>query len=111
MDKSLPLPGFFPNLSAAEVERLALLGEECGEVMQVIGKILRHGYESHHPDDKKVKKTTNRDMLTKEVGDLVAAIDKLCDPRHEDISGKQVQDFRMKKHSSSRKYMHCDENR
>lgn len=34
----------FNGLSPAEVERLALLAEECGEVIQTVGKILRHGY-------------------------------------------------------------------
>jgi hypothetical protein len=37
----------FNQLTDAEAERLALLAEECGEVVQVIGKILRHGYESY----------------------------------------------------------------
>lgn len=40
----------FNGLSPAETERLALLSEEMGEVQQAIGKILRHGYESIHPD-------------------------------------------------------------
>jgi hypothetical protein len=39
----------FNGLTPAEAERLALLAEECGEVIQAIGKVLRHGYESRHP--------------------------------------------------------------
>ena len=34
----------FNELSPAEVERLAILAEEMGEAIQVIGKVLRHGY-------------------------------------------------------------------
>jgi len=64
----------FNQLSPAEAERLAMLAEECGEVIQVVGKILRHGYESHHPAD---PTTTNRDLLTKELSDLYAVIEMM----------------------------------
>ena len=40
----------FNKLTPAEAERLAMLAEECGEVVQIVGKILRHGYDSQHPD-------------------------------------------------------------
>lgn len=60
----------FPNLTPAEYERLALIMEEAAEVQQVIGKILRHGFESTHPDGG----PTNRRLLEKELGDLQAAI-------------------------------------
>jgi len=39
----------FNGLSPAEAERLALLAEECGEVVQAVCKVLRHGYESTNP--------------------------------------------------------------
>lgn len=45
------MPEHFNGLTPAEAERLAMLSEECGEVIQIIGKILRHGYDSYHPDD------------------------------------------------------------
>ena len=56
------------NLSNSEIERLAILTEECGEVQQIIGKILRHGYKSYSPIDE--SKTTNRELLEKELGDI-----------------------------------------
>lgn len=59
----------FNGLTPAEAERLAMLAEECGEVIQMVGKILRHGYESHHPDRPDV---TNRALLTREMTDLFA---------------------------------------
>ena len=34
----------FNGLTPAEAKRLALLAEECGEVLQAIGKVLRHGF-------------------------------------------------------------------
>jgi hypothetical protein len=62
----------FNELTEAEAERLALLAEEAGEVVQVIGKILRHGYESTNPDGD--PEETNRMMLAKECGDFFAAV-------------------------------------
>lgn len=63
----------FNGLTPAEAERLAILAEECGEVVQAIGKILRHGYDSYHPDYP--NGGNNRSLLEKEIGDLSAAID------------------------------------
>lgn len=62
----------FNKLTEAEAELLAILAEECGEVVQAVCKILRHGIESHDPTD--LSKGTNRDMLAKECGQLRAAI-------------------------------------
>jgi NTP pyrophosphatase (non-canonical NTP hydrolase) len=68
---------FSNQLSDAQVERLAILAEELGEAQQVIGKILRHGYESRNPlrdfDD-----TTNRQHLERECGDILLALEMLC---------------------------------
>ena len=60
----------FNKLTPAEAERLAMLAEECGEVIQVIGKIMRHGYDSYHPADPTT--TTNRALLGRELTDLYA---------------------------------------
>lgn len=64
----------FNGLTPAEAERLAMLAEEAGEIIQVVGKILRHGYESHHPLQPNV---SNRDLLTKEVADFEAVSIKM----------------------------------
>lgn len=63
----------FNNLTPAEAERLAMLAEECGEVIQIIGKILRHGYDSRHPDGG----MTNRELLQREVCDVSAIVDAM----------------------------------
>lgn len=60
----------FNRLTPAEAERLALLAEECGEVIQAIGKVLRHGFESTHPDGG----PTNREALEREMGDVYHAM-------------------------------------
>lgn len=61
----------FNRLTEAETERLAILAEECSEVIQVIGKILRHGYESRNPTISNSE--TNRKLLERELGDLIHA--------------------------------------
>jgi len=60
----------FNKLTPAEAERLAMLAEEAGEIVQIVGKVLRHGYESKHPDN--LDGPNNRTMLKKEVDDLCA---------------------------------------
>jgi NTP pyrophosphatase (non-canonical NTP hydrolase) len=65
----------FNKLTPAEAERLALLSEECGELVQAIGKILRHGYESCHPETM----IRNRVALEHEMGDVRAAMIILCE--------------------------------
>lgn len=75
----------FSGLSPAEVERLALLAEEMGEAIQVVGKVLRHGYESHNPNDP--AHTTNRQLLMHELGDVRHSVERMCDA--DDVS-KQI---------------------
>lgn len=60
----------FNGLTPAEAERLAMLAEEAAEVNQIAMKILRHGYESFHPDDP--QRVTNRRLLEKELLDTFA---------------------------------------
>lgn len=60
----------FNQLTPGEAERLAILLEELGEAQQVIGKILRHGYESCHPEGTE----TNRNALERELGDVSFAM-------------------------------------
>ena len=64
----------FNQLTPAQAERLAMLAEECAEVIQVVGKILRHGYDSHHPSD---PSTTNRQLLEREITALRAVASAL----------------------------------
>lgn len=63
---------YINGLTAEENERLAVLSEECAEVIQIIGKIQRHGYESTNPDS--ITGVTNRMLLQQELGDVDAAV-------------------------------------
>lgn len=67
----------FNELKPAELERLAVLIEECAEVVQIGGKILRHGYNSTHPDDP--EGDTNREMLEKELGHIRHSVDRMAE--------------------------------
>lgn len=59
----------FNGLTPAQAERLALIAEEAGEVVQAVGKILRHGYDSRHPNGG----PDNRQQLETEIGHFIAA--------------------------------------
>lgn len=77
----------FNRLTNAEAERLAMLAEECGEVIQVIGKILRHGYTSCNPNDPNM--TTNWALLKGELNDISAIVHGMItagDYREEDFT-------------------------
>ena len=90
----------FNRLTPAEAERLALFAEELGEAIQVIGKILRHGYESRHPDGG----ITNREWLEKECGDVRHAMIRLCDAG--DLRKTRIHTFAERKEQSVSQYLH-----
>ena len=90
----------FNQLSDAESERLYLLAEEAAEVIQAIGKILRHGYESTHPDGGH----TNRYLLEKELGDVSHAMLRMI--REKDINEYHIDIERQKKATTVKKYLH-----
>jgi hypothetical protein len=92
------------DLGPAEIERLALLSEECGEVVRVVGKILRHGYESCNPFDP--AQTTNRVLLARELGDLEAAITRCI--RGSDIPTSEFYQAREAKLHDNRFLHHQD---
>lgn len=72
----------FNGLSPAELERLAMLAEECGEVIQIVNKIIRHGYDLCHPARLHID---NRSMLAHELADLYAVARRMV--HEKDISG------------------------
>lgn len=91
----------FNQLNHDEAERLALLAEECAEAIQIIGKILRHGYESSHPHN---RNETNREMLERELGDIRAAM--LLMLAAGDVSGAAVSDAANWKSENVGRYLH-----
>lgn len=96
------MSAFDNGLIPAEAERLAILAEECGEVIQVVGKILRHGYPSHNPNDP--KGISNRGLLAKELGDLDWIV-CLMESEGDFAVGARAQRKRLKV-ESARPYLH-----
>ncbi|MCP5428557.1 MAG: hypothetical protein H6966_09865 [Chromatiaceae bacterium] len=92
----------FNQLTPAQAERLALLLEELGEAQQAIGKILRHGYESTHPN--RPSGPTNRIALVRELGDVQLAIELMLDAG--DIQEDDIENRVMEKTSTVRPYLH-----
>lgn len=90
----------FNRLTPAEAERLALLLEELGEVQQAIGKILRHGYESRHPDGG----PTNRELLERELGDVVHAVARMKTAK--DVSYGVIIGHEIRKSEKIERYLH-----
>ena len=92
----------FNGLSESEQERLSVIMEEMGEMLQIIGKIQRHGYESYNPFDD--SKTTNRELLEKELGDFYQGLDML--ERAKDIDFMRVNKHIQVRKKSIKKYLH-----
>lgn len=90
----------FNKLTPAEAERLAFLAEECAEVVQAVGKILRHGYDNHHPDHQQ----TNRKLLETELGHVSLAMGLLL--ANHDISQDAVTVSMVEKGVSISKWLH-----
>lgn len=88
------------NLTNAQLERLAYLAEEMSEAGQIIGKIIRHGYDSFDPTIK--QSPTNRFMLMRELSDVLKAMEMLIDAN--DLYFYVINEFSAKKSSSE--YMH-----
>lgn len=92
----------FNLLSPEAAERLALLIEELGEALHMAGKVLRHGYESVHPDD--LRGPTNKQALERELGDVRAAMILLC--ANHDLSKTAIHDRAEVKLSRVGQWMH-----
>ncbi len=92
----------FNRLSSAQAERLFLLLEELGEAQQAIGKVLRHGYESHHPGK---QGNNNRSDLERELGDVFAAV-KLLAHEDKDLFMENIEGARDEKLARVGEYMH-----
>lgn len=92
----------FNGLSEAEQERLAIIVEECGEVVQAACKILRHGYEGTNP--KVEDSETNREALERELGDLQHAILRMEEAV--DVSTRKIIERREYKGERIKPYLH-----
>ena len=92
----------FSNLSPEIQERLAILAEECAEVIQVVGKILRHGMYSCSPVNP--PQPTNQALLEKELGDLKWILALMI--VNDDVSLNEIDVFMQKKQEKAQPYLH-----
>lgn len=92
----------FNGLTEAEAERLAILIEECGEVIQAATKVLRHGYEDYSPFDD--TKTPNRRKLEREIGHLLNAV--RMSTTAGDTSGAVVDGAHLEKSATIGRWLH-----
>lgn len=92
----------FNGLTPAEVERLAIFVEEMGEASRVVGKVLRHGYESSDPTGRDTG--VNRTQLEKEVGDVFGAVEMMTSSG--DLKGAAIDIFTVARRASVKKYLH-----
>ena len=92
----------YPSLSHAQIERLAFLSEECGEVVQAIGKILRHGYDSYNPTV--MDGPCNKEALEDELGHIQTAIRML--EQSGDINARQITKSAIRKIGTVEKWLH-----
>jgi hypothetical protein len=94
----------FNALTEGQVERLAILAEECAEVTQAVMKILRHGLHSNNNGQ---LPETNRQALQREVGDLLHALDRCFTSG--DLNPEPVEERRKSKPEGIAPYLHHQE--
>lgn len=97
-------PKFSNELTDAQAERLALLIEECGEVIQACAKILRHGYESYNPLEPVKTSASNREMLATEIGHIQHAVARMV--KAGDIRAWQIEESEQSKSERIGRWLH-----
>lgn len=93
----------FNKLTPDQSERLAMLAEEAGEIVQAVTKILRHGYASQHPAFLDTDKSNRKD-LEREIGDLWGIVVQMSN--RGDISTSRIREFADEKWLNALKYTH-----
>jgi hypothetical protein len=91
----------FNKLTLAQVERLAILSEECGETVQASMKILRRGYDRKNPNK---PSPTNRAHLEEELGNILSAIEMMV--KAGDVRSKKIKASLEAKRERVKKYLY-----
>lgn len=95
------------ELTPAQIERLGLLAEELSEAVALVGKILRHGFDSYNPDDPDPAQLPNWQLLGRELGDVEYAISLLV--KAEELSRADISTGRELAERKKPKYLHFQE--
>ena len=88
------------DLSPAQVERLVMLVERCGEASVMAGKVLRYGYGGTSPRTG----LPNQVILERKIGSLLAMIDLMA--RTDDVRLREVRTTRDWASEHMGKWMH-----
>lgn len=94
----------FNELSDAETERLSVLIDELSETQQAVAKILRHGYNSYHPDR---PMDTNRNDLMEELGHISWVVNLMI--KSGDLLQHQIENSQQRRDERVNKYLHHQE--
>ena len=70
------------GVDLAGMEQLHTLSTRAAKIVQTVGKVLRHGYDSFHPDR---PEQSNRQLLTLDLFDFWIAVPYLPDDFFEDV--------------------------
>ena len=70
------------GVDLAGMEQLHTLSTRAAKIVQTVGKVLRHGYDSFHPDR---PEQSNRQLLTLDLFDFWIAVHYLPDDFFEDV--------------------------
>ena len=91
----------FNKLSPSQIERLAILAEECGETVQAAMKVLRRGYDRKHP---RKPGPTNRGHLEEEIGNVLNAIEMMVEAG--DVRSKKIKASLESKRERVKRYLY-----
>lgn len=91
----------FAALTAVEHEMISCASEEAAEIGMIIGKALRHGIDSCHPEP---GSKPNRFEIAREIGQLIAVMQIMCDVGV--VHMNDVEAGRLEKWDKIGKYLH-----
>ena len=94
----------FNMLTEPQHERLAILVEDCAEVIHIAQKIMRHGYESTNPTKPVKERITNRGLLEVELGQLEWIIKQML--LADDINVEYISDSKESRAEKIAPYIH-----
>lgn len=83
-------------MRTAEDEILQVMAEECNEVAIEVSKVLRFGLENQYAN------VTNKDRLTKEVGDLICMVELLIE--RDLIHGDEISKYSLEKRAKLKQW-------
>lgn len=92
----------FNKMKPHELEIMALMAGEAAEVVKDIGKTIQHGWDSCDPT--KGDSPTNRELIAREVGDLIGVVNYAVNKGWLDM--RVIKKYAETKMGKAAKYLH-----